>query len=246
MKYEVILRLHKDQNGIFGVCNKNAVGRFDAFWDAAGVFHDVFEHYFEGEHKYFSGVNSFTTFGEMCASGHAIAYMDIGINNFQYRGGSRDYIADTTTALEDYALGYTDTTEFCISNCVVPKQILDRASLNYYLNNYRDWYERHADGESPLKKLNFRHVENCYKLGYKVANKVIGKDRDASFNTLQKFLDEWHGITKLDAEYLVIEDEDAGIQDFKFTITNKGVLKIDCVVLDMMGNEYPLNSLTSY
>ena len=63
-----------DRNGGFGLAHHNAINDnegngFDPFWDGWGIFHDVFEHWFEDEHKYFKGDNAFNVGGEMAAMG---------------------------------------------------------------------------------------------------------------------------------------------------------------------------------
>lgn len=51
---------------------------FNAFWDAKGIFHDCFEHFFEGNPKHpFHGAHSYTVFGEIAALGAAMYYYDI-------------------------------------------------------------------------------------------------------------------------------------------------------------------------
>lgn len=252
LNYEVILKLHEDdESGIWGLCHANTVGTFNAFWEANGIFHDVFEHYFEGTHPYFSDKNEMTLFGEMCASGHGIAYADLGIDNFQYRTppSGRSFTVDTTTLMEDWVHGHCDWLEYSIEHCRVPRQKeFASASLRYWLNEYEDWIDKHLEFCKDLKKLKFNKVKDVYTYGYKTAKTIIGPDPDIAYDKMQKFLDTWNKITsRNDAANIVIEGEDAyPIHGFKFTVTNKPVFNVNCVILDQRHAEYPLDLLETY
>lgn len=252
MKYEVILRLHEDDaTGKRGLCHANAVGKFNAFWSPDGIFHDVFEHYFEDKHKYFSGNAAFTIWGEMCASGHGIAYAQMGIDNFRYRNSpkGRDFTVDTTTQFEDWVHGHSDYLDFPIENCLVPRQeTLITPDLNFWLNLYRDWLAEHSEiNPEKVKLINEKSVVNTYTLGYKTAMRIIGKDWDHSYTVLDNFLTKWYDITKDDAEHLGIADENAyPIRGFKFVVNTLPKLSVKCTILDESNNEYPLDLLTSF
>lgn len=252
MKYEVILKLHEDDNGTWGLTHVNTLGKFNAFWSSDGIFHDVFEHYFEDKHKYFSGNAAFTIWGEMCASGHGIAYSQIGIDNFRYRNSrdGRDFTVDTSTLLEDWIHGDTDYPDFPIDNCIVPKQeVLTTPGLNYWLNQYKDWLAEHNEISSDkVKLIDEKNLVNAYTFGYKRAMRIIGKDWDHSYNVLDKFLEQWNRIcVHNDAKHLGIEHEDAyPIYGFKFTINNSPKLKVTCRILDELRKEWPLDLLISF
>jgi hypothetical protein len=265
MKYEVKLRLHKDENGLWGLCHANTVGQFDSFWGADGVFHDVFEHFFEGKHKYFEG--DITLWGEMAASGVAIAYKSIGINNFRYRDYStyRDFTADTKGALQDavYQLKQEPDSppylEYPIDNhlCKVPYQKhpsnwhwasvyeLDTwlAEYDYYINELRDKDsppQVRKFGKSILKS----NIRNCYTWGWKQGMKIIGQDHKHSYCVLDDFLKYWNRLTKQDPQSLFITDESAGaLKYFKFVVNSYPKLKVETTLVDDFGKEYPLKDL---
>lgn len=68
MKIEFVFTT--DENGINGVLPKNYLNKnFDTFWNSQGIFHDIFEHFFEDKHKYFKGKYAFNIGGEIFASG---------------------------------------------------------------------------------------------------------------------------------------------------------------------------------
>ncbi len=242
MEYEVRLRLHEDDGtGYWGLAHSNSIGTFNAFWGADGIFHDVFEHYFEDTHKYFSGTAAFTLFGEMCASGHAIAYSNLGINNFMFRESSdRDYCADTTGLLEDFMYGHQDYVDFSIDrqDCKVPVQKdPDNRTLNYWLNQYEDalydW--KQEERNTNWKKLSMPLVRRSYIYGFKQASKIIGSDKDQAYDELLAFLHRWDEVTKAnDAQHLGIAEEDAyPVWGFKFNI-NKLVRSLSSKSLLLM------------
>ena len=55
--HKVTLDFFQDELGQYGIAHSNSTDQgFYAFWDGIGIFHDVFEHWFEGKHKYFNGI----------------------------------------------------------------------------------------------------------------------------------------------------------------------------------------------
>ena len=71
MKYSVILRRFEDNNGIWGFTHDNTFAAnypFDAFYNAEGIMHDLYEHWFEGQLKPFCGNNMCNVYGEIVAS----------------------------------------------------------------------------------------------------------------------------------------------------------------------------------
>lgn len=261
MKYEVILKLHEDDvTGTWGLCHPNTIGRFNAFWGADGVFHDVFEHYFEGIHPYFSGKAELTLWGEMAASGHAIAYRNIGIDSFQYRKGfnRRDFTADTMGYLQEavYECKQEKTLEpymeYSIdkSLCKVPYQKdPDCSELHHWVNEYLYYVDKERDSENSLtskfiRKVSKSCIKRCYYWGYKRAMKIISSDINNSYNVLQEFLETWNTICKSEPREIYIMDEDAyEVNKFKFIVSTTPKLMIKTLVLDAIGNEYPLELL---
>lgn len=77
-----------DANGEWGLAHKNTIDGdmgsdgFNAFYDATGIFHDVFEHWFERKHKYFMGDYAMNIGGEMAAMGAMwYYYSDLGVTD---------------------------------------------------------------------------------------------------------------------------------------------------------------------
>lgn len=263
MNYEVILKYHVDENtGEYGLAPIDTITdeytSFNAFWGADGIFHDVFEHYFEGKHKYFKHKAFMTIFGEACASGHALAYKDIGIDNFMFRKNSyRNYKADTIEYLKQGIYNkksegncYLDF-EANKNVCIIPYQ----SYTNYYNleNTISDYiYEI----KEYMKEKNYKEegdiwlagITRAYRYGYKQALKIIGKDRKNSYNVLNEFLYKWNNITtKLDANSLFIENSDCGLHSIKFKIYHyKGLLRIETFLIDDFKKTYNLEYLSSY
>lgn len=80
--HSVQLEYTEDINGAMGylprsVCSSPNCDNFNAALSPILLFHDVFEHYFEGVHKYFSGDYAFNTAGEIAAAGASIYYADV-------------------------------------------------------------------------------------------------------------------------------------------------------------------------
>lgn len=252
MRYEVSLRLHQDDaSGEWGLCHANAVGTFNAFWGADGIFHDVFEHYYEDVHPYFKGQNAFQIFGEAAASGHGIAYNDIGINNFMYRSSKpiRDFIADTKQVLEDWVHGHQDYPEYALDSYCLPKQPnVFHASLQYWLNNYHDWINDRITDELPNASLiPMDKIENCYRWGYKRAMKIVGDDRSHAYNVLYSFLERWHRITQQSsASYIAIDNSDYGLKYIRFIVNTVPKLSVKEYLVDDIGHKFSIDHLINY
>ena len=257
MQYEVFLRLMEDDaTGVWGLVPHNAFYTgFNSFWSTDGIFHDVFEHYFEDAVlPYFKGKHAFQLYGEMCASGHGIAYFDIGINNFKYRKDYtyRDFTGDTQNELESivYEAMYNNNdagsghSKFPLEHYQVPRQqINDVCNLMDWVNDYLGWYDAHKHLKC-LKPLKASQIKNCYIYGYKRAEKIIGKDKEHAYNVLNQFLEDWHEITKISVQKIAIDDANAyPIIGFKFVVTNNGKLNVKTTIIDEVRNEYPIDLL---
>ena len=75
----VTLYLGEDEHGVYGCmpidCYEASDGGFFGFWTGnGGIHHDVFEHYFELNHKYFMGDYGINVLGEIAATGHMTYY----------------------------------------------------------------------------------------------------------------------------------------------------------------------------
>lgn len=87
-KHTVTLKLFQDDaTGEYGFAHKNTIGAdcsFNAFFTGVGIFHDVFEHWFEYEHKYFKGNYAMNVAGEMAANGACwYLYDTLGLHGYR-------------------------------------------------------------------------------------------------------------------------------------------------------------------
>ena len=264
MRYEIILKYFQDDaTGSWGLAPKGTINHdngFNAFWGADGIFHDVFEHYVEGIHPYFSHNGFMTIWGEMCASGHALAYRNLGINNFRYRSNpNRDFTADTIGEVQEvlYELGrgqepYFFRFDMSKETCLVPYQPCPRNSyeLGTTIREYRAQLESYAEEKdvNPRKAIWMPGIDRNYIYGWKRAQKIIGRDWEHSYQVLDDFLTRWHKFTtRNSAEHLWLDDSEYGFYGIRFTVENKGKLKVKEEVLECCTmNAYPLTALNSY
>jgi hypothetical protein len=85
-----------DATGEFGIAiNDSDSHQFNAFWNGQGIFHDCFEHFFEGQHfknNPFKGRHAYTVFGEIAALGAASYYFNYaGCWNRPLNGRGHDF-----------------------------------------------------------------------------------------------------------------------------------------------------------
>ncbi len=260
MRYEVILKYHQDNNsGLWGFAPINTINQntsFNAFWGADGIFHDVLEHYTEGMIPYYSDKGFMTLWGEMCASAHGLAYRDIGINNFRYRiNQGRDFCIDTFSYIQEYIYekkqdpDLSPYIEFDGSKetCLVPYQ---KPTNNYNLEDTIYTYHNRLDNFAKEKQVSYADffwkpgIARNYIYGYKLAQKIIGRDENHSYNVLDEFLREWNEITKMNPEHLWIDGSEFGLYGIKFIVENKGKLKITTSLIeDYSREEFNLNCL---
>jgi hypothetical protein len=204
-----------DANGEYGLTHRdtmqgeNGADGFNAFYDAQGLFHDIFEHHHENTHKYFRGQYAMNIGGEMAAMGAMwYYYSTLGL----YRRLSTSYHApgammrQTTESLVCEAIGegYCNFGYTLESN--VPKQKpIEDSELEYqikelYTNAKK--YQRHssdpafkADGEIYRKSVTFRKVADLHRWGYRYAQKLVPHNYENQL-TLHQFFDFWGDFCK--------------------------------------------------
>lgn len=265
MKYSVILKYHQSENsgtwGFAPIDTINSDVSFDPFWDASGIFHDVFEHWFEYKLKYFSGKAGMTLWGEMVASGVALAYRNLGINSFRFRKGrtDRDYTADTIHYVKEAILEQASDrdilpyTEFDMTKetCLIPYQKI--AYNSYDLDSTIGEYLYQIETYGREKEVNHKKIiwtpgiERAYKFGYKLGNKIIGKDSDAAYYLMEDFLFNWNEISKTDVEYLTICNSEHGLYGIKFDVATNPRLTVKIHLIEnYTKNLYPIGELDSF
>ena len=205
-----------DANGEYGVTHVDTYEKygssFNAFWGGIGIFHDVWEHYFETEHKYFKGKYAMNVGGEMAAMGHMWYYqMTLGlyskrrITEFSiYSDGER--MRQTTQGLieESVRYGYTNFGS-TLESCVPKQKPIDDGEFEWQLKKF--WedikvaYCTDADPECRgyaqeyKKSVTFRKIADLHRWGVREAERFVP---DTSYNckVLYDFIDFWNEFCK--------------------------------------------------
>jgi hypothetical protein len=222
--HKVELSLFQDDTGLpTGLAHSNALERgFNPFWDGVGIFHDVFEHWFEKRHKYFQGDCAFNIGGEMAAMGAALYYSyELGVDKRILRnyGGWPSALVSTTESLMQEAVCYGYTEFGDTLECGVPYQrggtptlermvqeMMDRVR-EYDIapaeeSNYRDEREVEA-GYAYLKSIKERKIRRLHRWGYNMAERLVPMT-DGNRRVLTQFITYWNDFTKqLTGEELV-------------------------------------------
>lgn len=88
---KITLNIREDEaTGIIGFIPEGCED-FNSFTDSIGLFHDIFEHWFEGKHKYFKDEFKCDRSGELVAMGACYYfYNELGIHS---RNRSQGYNA---------------------------------------------------------------------------------------------------------------------------------------------------------
>lgn len=221
---EVLLKFFKDDaNGEWGLAHVDAIDKgFNAFFSSVGIFHDIMEHYFEGEHKYFRGDYAYNVGGEIAASGHMTWYLmqhglmerltDLNPNSIWSTVANT--VASTHGMIEDTVIytGYCEFGSKLLSK--VPHQRTNFHSSGYWrpIHEVIGEHQYAIDElmEEPLqvedkidierskqyrKSITKSKVANLYLWGYKQAAKLVP---DTSENTvmLRKLYEELKRFTK--------------------------------------------------
>lgn len=217
--HRVELRFFQDDaTGEFGLAHKDTLeGKvdtcgFNAFWDGRGIFHDVFEHWFEFQHKNFMGEYAMNIGGEMAAMG-AFAYytMELGISNRMFPGGFRSAseISRTSTesmiqeAIED---GRTDFGNKLL--CSLPFQkAVPNYSFESELNEYEYNLKKMRAGKGAYDEDEKQHcrdykksctiakIRRLHRWGYRIAQDLIPNERENA-QKLIDFIDFWNEFCK--------------------------------------------------
>lgn len=199
MKHVVVFNIDEDNaTGEYGLIPVGCEG-FNAFWDGVGIFHDVFEHWFENKHKYFIGEAALNRGGECAAMGAAMYYWEcLGVSNRPL--GSYHYFMDSARMENEYALkeaitqGYMDFGSVLESNVPYQKQIKG-GDLEYEVEKLYEGvqlaelsqdnpkYSKEVKDSVTLAKL-----RNLYRWGYRMAERLV-PDKQDNQNTCYEFIE---------------------------------------------------------
>ncbi len=220
--HTVKLRFFEDQaNGEWGLAHNetykenNGGDGFNAFWDGRGLFHDVWEHWFELEHKYFKGHSAMNVGGEMAAMGALWYYYDtLGLHERQFPGNV-NYMGDmmrrgtedlVTEALSEGYCNFGSTLESSVPNQKETDNNELECQLDLYWSNVlkhkvyehgevnRD--ERAKESADIYRKsLSKRKIQNLHRWGYRMAEKLVPHTY-ANRQTLANFIAFWGDFCK--------------------------------------------------
>jgi len=203
-----------DASGNWGLAHKetyNENNAFNAFWNGIGVFHDVFEHYFENKHKYFKGDYGMNVGGEMVASGHMWYYRNkLGMYNMRLQDGyqttASKKMIDNTSDLVQEAIcsGYANYGSKLESN--IPKQSpADDYDLEDELSNFwqdvkswnfrNDYYDERKYSETYKKSISFKKIVDLHRWGFKQEEKYV-PDNYENKDVLCNFIEFWDKFCK--------------------------------------------------
>lgn len=255
MKYQVKLRYFEDEGyGQKGFTHHNTYNLdtpFNAFTDISGVFHDVFEHYFEGSGIFINN-NIGNIFGEAVATGHKFFYYhELGINAFMFRkyknylSGEEDWTVDTRYLFQEAFKEDYSEYPYHIINIPYQKPINCLAYIERY---YKDFFIEKCN--LPKSSPYHQQIANAYRLGYNMAYKKWGSySKENKIRSMMlNFLNYWNKTlndakTDRGIDNLSIDDEYAYPLKYLLFTLNTCKPSWKCELIDDIGNTYNLKKL---
>jgi len=193
MKYEVKLRVVinssdiYNESGFLGLQPAATYGEnygreaFQPFWSPEGIYHDIFQHWFEDMLKPFKGNGFMSMYGEMAASAIHLYEQTIGFESFMLRKSqwSVNYngVADTIDTIEDYIADEENFLEHLLSSFCVNKRLkVDynyalSSAINEYYYRLEEMGVRHSRPKRAIQKLKTT-VSKAYMYGWRLAEKM--------------------------------------------------------------------------
>ena len=216
--YRVDMRFFEDEdNGIWGVAPQDSLTQnFDPFWDGIGLFHDVFEHYFENKHRHFRGSYAYNIAGEVAAMGHAAYYygeLCMARREVSYFDGFDSCIRDLTLGRMSEALAGDDFAFGDELLCKLPYQrpthnnMLESIARSHYeeiltLEGYRydpehPYYDEqtHERAKQYEQSITQRKLNDLYRWGYKRAKQIAPATHENRI-ALDTFITFWRDVCK--------------------------------------------------
>lgn len=221
MNHKVELRFFEDDvTGEWGLSHKdtfNSETPFNAFWSGITIFHDVFEHWHEYKHKYFTGKYAMNVGGEMAAMGammYFVEQMDMEevrrINKHNWYPHSKMAIELTVSEIkESIGSGYTGYGDTLESN--VPYQPRTSSEMEYEIedqwkeikgmryNSPRTQGDIYDDERAASKKyrksVSLSKIQRLHRWGYHEASRRFPRNGH-NINVLHEFIEFWDRFTK--------------------------------------------------
>jgi hypothetical protein len=235
---KITLELREDEaTGVIGFIPEGCED-FNSFTDSIGLFHDIFEHWFEGKHKYFQDKFKCDRSGELVAMGACYYfYNELGIHNralgnhriypFGYiilRGEFDSLLSNILYEEDSFAYGKNELL------CNIPYQ---KPIEGYFEDNIEETYLafkkrvekdlEEADNEYAkeyFKSVTLGKVQTLFRYGYRMAARWIPTNYDNRV-ILTSFIDFWKiFFEKVNLEYL---SDDYQKVTFKIYVKDKTV-----------------------
>lgn len=217
MTHIVRFRLFQDDaNGEYGLAHDNAIDietPFNAFWTGQGLFHDVFEHWFENKHKYFKDEYSFNVGGEMAAMGASMYYYStLGVWNRPLSNRSMYTFEENIRLTNEHVIQEAIESGYCSYGHTleshIPKQSpVDHGELEYcisemweavskmHFNGNSTYKEDKQDSKQYKKSVTFRKIADLHRWGYRMAEKLVPDNRHNQ-DVCAGFIDYWNRFFK--------------------------------------------------
>lgn len=205
-----------DANGEWGLAHSDTISGpsgsdgFNAFWDGTGLFHDVFEHAHEHTDKHFKGWFSMNIGGEVAAMGALwFYYSTCGMfNRLNTSYHSPDEITLSSTCdmmKEAISEGYSNFGDKLESNVPTQKET-DNTGLEWIIQEHFDriqaTYPNGHDesdrerGSEYKASVTLEKLQNLYRYGYRMAEKLIGEEGSWNGDVLVTFKSFWDDFCK--------------------------------------------------
>ena len=212
----VKLRLFEDNNtGIYGLAHDNAIevdNPFNAFWDGIGIFHDVFEHWFENVDENFKDQFAFNVGGEMAAMGACVYYyFTLGIynrliDNTYYSFIDQCRFTTENDIQESIESGYCRF-GYTLESNIKKQSFVDCSDLELMIDEYIDQVKKfkvgkscHHDEEKEYainykKSVTKRKIKDLHRWGFRMAENLI-PDNNQNQEILINFIEFWNSFCK--------------------------------------------------
>lgn len=202
-----------DASGEWGLAHETTFddnNAFNAFWDGLGIFHDIFEHWFENEHKYFKDDFAMNVGGEMCAMGAMWYYIsELYMHNritdrSIYSDGDSMRMTTESEVQEAILYGYCNYGYTLESN--VPKQQpTNNSELEYQIKTFWDnvkgfspksnYDQELEDCRNYKRSVSFRKIADLHRYGFRMAERMVPNIRENQY-TLIEFKNYWDAFCK--------------------------------------------------
>lgn len=222
MEHKVRLVFHNDDAtgdwGLIpaGTIDNNGVS-FNSFWNAIGLFHDVFEHWHEYKHKYFTGKNAMNIGGEMAAMGAMMYFVEeMGLDSERrlsknnYRPHSDMALSSTVDEIEETIkygyVKYGDTLESGVpyqppTPSEIEFEIKERweklKGWRYHSPRTKgDMYDdERASSKRYRQSVSLSKIQRLHRWGYWEAQRRFPRNNH-NINVLIEFIEFWEEFTK--------------------------------------------------